>query len=745
LTIGASHPRGDAWTKVTGREKFASDYYPEDLLWVGVKRAEHAHARILAIDTSGAAGLAGVAAVLTHRDVRGTNRVGVPEFDQPVLCDDKVRHRGDPVALVLAGDRRLLREALDRIRVTYEPLPAVTNAAQALADGAPRVHDKGNLLLGGQVVTGAGLAAFEECGFTVSGRFELPCQEHAYLETECGVAQVAPDGVLAMAVSTQTPFRDRLEVARALGLQPEAVRVTAPYLGGGFGGKDGISVQAWLGLAALHAGGRPVKIVNSREESFLSSTKRHPGTVECRIGCKRDGTLHALECRILLDTGAYSCLGGAVLALAVEHAGGIYRFPHAFVEGRAAYTNNTPAGAFRGFGVPQVTAALEQLMDELAQRAGIDPLDFRVQNALRPNERHACGGTVGASVAAVECLEAVRGHWRQRKAWIDAAPPGKRRGVGLAAALHGMGYGPVVPDTAGARIELLPDGSFQIYTAVADMGQGNISTFAQIAAARLGQPVESIRLVLPDTARALPSGSSSASRTTFTFGNALLPACDQLRETLLGEAAAVLGVQDGLRLEPGGVIHAPSGRRISLADLASRMEAGRRLSTASYTAPVAPDVAGASPELRTWGLPHRVFSFAAHLAAVEIDELTGEAAVCRYVAATDAGAVINPLTYEQQVQGGVAQGLGYALFEDFQAGKTTNFTTYILPTSLDVMEVESIPVVRQPADGPFGMKGLGEIVIDPVYPAVANAIADALHRRIYSGPMTAVRILEALA
>jgi CO/xanthine dehydrogenase Mo-binding subunit len=750
--IGEACPRGDAFSKVTGQEKFASDYFPENLLWLGVKRAAHPHARILGIDTSQVLRMEGVRAALTYRDIRGANRVGVPDFDQPVLCDDKVRHYGDPVAIVLVEDRRMLREALDRIQVAYEVLPSVTGPEQALAPDAPLVHAgraERNLLLGGEVVTGRGIAGFDECEYTVASRFQLPCQEHAYLETECGVAWET-GGFLTIVASTQTPFRDRLEVARALGLAPEAVRVIAPYLGGGFGGKDGITVQGLLGAAALSASGRPVKIVNSREESFLSSTKRHAATVDCRIGCDGHGQLRALECRILLDTGAYSCLGGAVLALAMEHAGGIYRFPHALVNGRCVYTNNPPAGAFRGFGVPQVTAALEQLVDELAGRAGLDPLEFRLRNALGPQERHACGGSVGASAAAAGCLAAIGEHslWRQRKTWIESAPPGKRRGVGVAAAMHGMGYGPVVPDTAGAKIELLSGGSFQIYAGVADMGQGNVPTFAQIAAARLHQPIENIRVVLPDTGRTLPAGSSSASRTTFTFGNALMRACEQLEAEVLSAAAARLG-DGGLILEPLRVRNRDTGAEISLAELAGIMEDSRRLSTAGYTAPVAPELAAAIPALRAWGLPHRTFSFAAHLAVVEIDELTGEVEVCRYVAATDAGAVLNPLAYEQQVQGGVAQGLGYALFEEFLvedgAAKTPNLTTYILPTSLDVVEVESIPVATSPSEGPFGMKGLGEIVIDPVYPAVANAIAAAVPGRIYRGPMTAERVLRALA
>jgi CO/xanthine dehydrogenase Mo-binding subunit len=759
--IGQAQARHDAWAKAAGREQYASDYYPEHFLWLGVKRSDQTHARLRGIDTTAAAQVPGVVAVLTHRSVKGSNRVGVPEFDEPVLCDEKVRHRGDALAVILAESPAAIAQAQALIQVDYEVLEAVTDPELALRPESPRVHEKhpqGNVLLSGQIGTGRGAAALAECDFLARGSFSLPSQEHACLETECGVAWIDKDGVLVVVASTQTPFRDRFEVASSLGLKPDLVRVIAPPLGGGFGGKDGITVQALLGLGALHSGGRPVKLVNSREESFLSSTKRHAARIQYELGCLKDGTLHALNCRLLFDTGPYNCLGTAVLALAMEHAGGVYRIPHASIEGILVYTNNPVGGAFRGFGVPQVTAGLEQLIDDLARQVGLDPLEFRLRNALAKGDCTACGAHLTESVAITACLETIRRHelWRGRQAWAASAPRFKRRGVGLACAAHGMGYGPVVPDHAAAKIELGLDGRITVYAGVSDMGQGNVSTFLQIAGAVLNQRPGCLLAVLPDTARTLPSGSSSASRTTFTYGNALIPAAELLKRRIL-ERALLLAkmtlfkeIQEAdLVLLPDGVRELASGRIFTLAAIAHSMEAAERCCTWSYTAPTTREIAGSSLQLRQWGLPHRIFSFAAHLALVEIDELTGETAVCRYLASTDAGRIINPQAYEQQVQGGVVQGLGYALMEEFRMDpepmQTRNFATYLIPTALDAPEVDSLPVEQPEMLGPYGLKGVGEIVIDPVYAATANAVADVVSTRIPQGPLTPERILAALA
>ncbi|MBM4328084.1 MAG: xanthine dehydrogenase family protein [Deltaproteobacteria bacterium] len=755
LHIGASTPRADAYAKVTGAEKFAADYYSSDMVWAGVKRGAAPHGVIKGIFTDEACKAPGVIAVLTHRDIRGSNRQGVVRKDQPVLADKKVRHCGDAVALVLAEDRETLLRALDLIRLDLEALPGVFDVEEALKDGAPLVHEDnagGNTLLEAHIQTGDGLTAFERCDEVIEGRFETPWQEHAYLETEVGWAQQQNDGKVVIVASTQTPFRDRAEVAEAIGLDLEQVRVIAPYTGGAFGGKDGITVQTLLALAALHSNGRPVKMWWEREESFIAGTKRHPTRLYYRLGAKGDGVLHALAARLYFDTGPYDHLGGVVMTLALEHAGGAYRIPHALLDAWCVYTNNPIGGAFRAFGVTQVTAAMEQMMDMLAARLDMDPLELRLKNALTRGEKTCVGVTLTGSTGLVECLERVERHplRTERYAWKAAAGPFKRRGVGIAALMHAAGYGTVVPDYANAKIELTPEGKIRIYCGVVDMGQGNASANAQIAGSILNQNMDSMELVLPDTDRTLPSGSASASRCTYTFGNALIGAAEILKNRILQKAADLLMAPstDDLTLAPGKVVNRATGAQIPLSRLGRLMAESERTAISHFRAPVAKDRLDVTDELRLHGLGHAVISYGAHLAAVEVDEITGAVEVVSYLSATDCGRALNPQIYEQQIHGGICQGLGFALFEDFRVEqgtvKSPDLATYIIPTAPDTPNMESLPVELHEPTGPFGLKGVGEIATNGPAPAVANALADACGIRMFRLPMTPERVLLAL-
>lgn len=756
VVIGTTLLRSDGAGKVSGREKYAADLYPEGMLWAGVKTADYAHAIINDIDYSRVFQIPGVKAVLTYKDVKGSNRVGVPERDQPVLADDKVRHKGDPVALILAESREALQSAVALIKVDYQVLAAVFEPELAMLPDAPVLHEnriEKNVLLSGCIERGAGSAAFEHCTAVVEADFNLPWQEHAYLETETGVAWLNEQGILEMIVSTQTPFRDRLELAYALGIPPEKIKITAPYLGGGFGGKDGITVQAFLGLAALYSEGRAVKMWNSREESFLSSTKRHPAKLHYRLGCNQDGIMQALSCRMVLDTGAYANLGGPVLALAMEHAAGVYRLENVFIEAFSVFTNNPVGGAFRGFGATQVLAGLEQTIDMLAEKVGMDPLKFRLKNAVNRGEELGTGVLMSNSTGIVACLESLQNHffWRQRKEWEQSAPAFKRRAVGVAAGMQGTGYGPMVADVANAKIELLPDGRLRIYSGVADMGQGNNATNIQIAGEILHQTASAFELRQPDTVNSLPSGSSAGSRTTFTFANALIGACRMLEERILLRCCNMgLGInKEDLIILPGQVRHLPSGNNIPLAAVAAAMNEVERVCVYAYKAPVANKApAGVSPTIQMAGFPHKIFTFAAHLARIEIDELTGEIFVCDYLACTDGGKVLNPQIYEQQIQGGIAQGMGYALWEDFKLAQgevlSRNLASYIIPTSMDIPDMVSLPIETMEESGPYGMKGIGEVSISMPLPAIANAVYKAIGPYARTGPLSAEQVLLTL-
>lgn len=748
MKIGDSVPRLDGWSKATGREKYAADYYGPDFLWAGVKRAGITHGRLLDIDTEKARALPGVVAVLTWKDVPGPNRQGVVKQDQPVLVDKKIRHSGDALALVVASDRKVLEQAVDLIGFEAEPLPGVFDMDEALRPDAILVHEDsptGNLLRHVPITKGRGEKGFDECDVIVDVSCETPRQEHAFLETQAGWAYFDADGTMVIIASTQTPFRDAREIAYALGLDSGNIRVIAPYLGGAFGGKDGLTVQALLALALLHSEGKPVKMWWDREESFAAGVKRLAARMEYRLGAKADGTMTALKCRLCFDGGPYASLSGEIMTLAVEHGGGAYRIPHVQIDGLSVYTNNPIGGPFRGFGVPQATAAMEQAVDILADRLGMDPLALRLHNVLEQGDENCIGVAMVHSTAVHECLSLMSAHplWKEREAWTAAAGPFKRRGVGIACMSHAMGYPKVVPDQAGAKIEVTPEDTVRVYCGVADMGQGNGSTYLQIAAHILNQDEAHLELVLPDTARTLPGGSASASRCTYVYGNALIEAATVLRERILEKASQLLDAPAReLALEPGRVLHGSSGESLSLSHIANALT-DERFVEHFYRAPVARE----SADLIYMG-PHVLYSFGAHMAYVEVDELTGAVEVKEYLTVTDAGTIINPQSFEQQIQGSIAQGLGYALTESFVVEKggilSANLATYTIPTALDVPDMVSRALEAAEETGPFGMKGAGEIGISGPFPVIANGVARALGERIPLGPRTAERCLQAL-
>ena len=469
MRIGDSEPRLDAYDKATGKTIYASDFIQKDMLWVGVKRAGVKHARLLSINTSDAIIMEGVTAVLTHEDIPGHKIHGVVRADRPVLVFEKIRYQGDPVALVVAQDEAILAEALQKITFEFESLPPVTDPQEALSPSSPLVHEDnpgGNVLLQADLKFGYPDRAPEECDVLIERVFETQVQEHAYLETEGGWARIEDDGRLVICCSTQTPFRDAYEVAQILEMDPKNVRIIAPYCGGAFGGKDSLTVQAYLGLAAIKSKGRTVKMLWDRSESFVASTKRHSAKMNYRLGAKSDGTLHFLDVSILMDTGPYDFLGGVVLTLALEHSGGPYRIPNSTIRGWLVYTNNSLGGAFRGFGVPQVTAAMEQMIDILATELGICGLELRKKNALCQGDFTFLGKKINCSTGMMQCLDTLSENpaWKNRHQWKLEAPLGSVRGYGLAAMIHGMGYGPFVKDYANAKVELTESGKIRIYS-----------------------------------------------------------------------------------------------------------------------------------------------------------------------------------------------------------------------------------------------------------------------------------------
>jgi CO/xanthine dehydrogenase Mo-binding subunit len=754
MNIGTSHPRYDGLNKVTGKEKYAVDYYEdrqgEKCLWLGVKRSAIAPGFIRSLDTSEAAVITGVVIILTHKDIGGANRQGVIRQDQPILAEDRVLFVGEPLALVMAETKGALKSALDAIKVVIDPYPGIYSIKEALAPGAALVHEKnpsGNIVKEVTVTKGRGEEGFDECDVVVDFSFSTPRQEHAYLETEAGWACMENDGTLLIVASTQTPFRDRFEIGHSLGLDPERIHIIAPYLGGAFGGKDGVTVQSYLALGAMHSMGKPVKMWWDREESFLSGVKRLPAEMTFRLGASSDGSMKALSCRLFFDSGAYANLSGEIMTLAIEHGAGPYRIPHTFLYGASVYTHNSLGGPFRGFGVPQVSAGIEQVVQMLAEKLDMDPIELRLKNAIVTGDENGIGVAMIRSTHVVECLNAAHDHelWRTREAWKKDAPVLKRRGIGTACLLHAMGYPKDVPDRAGAKIELTKTGTLRLSVGVVDMGQGNASIFMQMAADLLNQDEEHLELILPDTERTLPCGSASASRCVYVFGNALIEASRTLKSLILHKAASLFHTRElyDLILEPGFVRQKTSGRTIPFARIAALCTDDERIVTSVFTSSTAKE----DSRLIYMG-PHLLYSYAAHVVRIEVDELTGAVEVKDYAAFTDGGKVLNPQMYDQQIQGSIAQGIGYTLLEDFVLDQgrilTPNLATYTIPTSCDIPDMTSIPIEETEQTGPFGMKGVGEIAINGPMPAIANALADALGMRLHGAPFTAEKILMGL-
>jgi len=722
--LGKSVHRVDAAPKLKGEPVYMTDLPLTNPCYGRVLRSRHPHAYIRRIDTAKAKALPGVICVLTHADVPGLNGFGIVIPDQPVLCKEKVRMLGDAVALVAAETPETAAQALALIEVDYEPLPVVDDPLAALLPDSPPVHETGNIHLRTVIRRGDVAKAFAEAAVVADHIYFTPRQAHMFLETEGGVGQLRPDGMLYIWCPAQAAFRDRLQLARLLNWDPEKIREFSSPSGGAFGGKDELTVQHYLALLALHTGGRPVKIHLSREESMVAGIKRHPFVVQMRTAAATDGTFLAQEAFLVSDTGAYASLGGPVLNLAIEHVGGIYRFPNVNVEGYCVYTNNGISGAFRGFGVPQVLVALESNVDEIARRLGRDPLDLRKQNAIRRGDESAIGNPMTTGVGNQAVLAALENSptWKERVARKQAATePWKRRGVGIGVGMQGLGLGKGIPDYGAAVIELLPGGKFRVGISIQEIGTGNQTAYAQFAAEALGCDVADIEVIQGDTGYSADSGTVTATRSVFTGGKAIQLAAEKM-VALLNEC----GVSSWA--EAYAVAHK------------------RHLETKVKGSFLWPEAEEEIPG--AFGLPHHIYGYGAQAALVEVDTLTGEVQVLEVASVVDTGKSVNPMGVEGQSEGGIAQGVGLALMEDtlIKEGRflNPNMSNYIIPTAGDAPKVETFIVEVPEEKGPSGAKGMGEVPIVPTMPAVFGAIFDAVGVQVFRAPATAERVFAAL-
>ncbi|TAJ36252.1 MAG: aldehyde oxidase [Reyranella sp.] len=731
--VGARLPRVDGHAKVTGGDVFGADGIPADALWIRVVRSPHARARFTLGDLGPLRRR--LAAVLTAADVP-FNGFGIyPEIkDQPVLADGIVRYRGEAV-LALVGERAtVLSIRDDEVPIAWTVEPPVTGIDAATAAEAPLVQaDRPkNLLLDGGVRHGDAAAAFAGCAAVADGVFETAFVEHAYIEPEAGWAQRVGDRI-EIHVSTQTPYMDRDEIANVMQLRPESVRIVPTACGGGFGGKLDLSVQPLVGIAAWLLK-RPVACVYTRPESMAATTKRHPARISAKFGCDADGKLVACDVSASFDTGAYASWGPTVANRVPVHAMGPYAVPHVRTWGEAFFTNGPPAGAFRGFGVPQAAIAHEAMMDELADKLGIDRLEFRHRNALRAGDMTATGQVLAHSAGLAQCLDALRPHWRRAHeaavAFNDKAGV-RRRGVGIGCMWYGIGN-TSMSNPSRIRVGLSPAGTLTLYNGAVDIGQGSNTILTQIAADALGLPAAQFALVQGDTDLTADAGKTSASRQTFVSGRAAEGAGKDLRQQILRLANA--GSDAVLSLD-GGKVMVRDGAEVRTIDLATT---GALVGEGTFDPPTTPLDANGQ------GIPYATYAFAAQMAEVEVDIELGTVKVQRIVAAHDVGKAINPTLVEGQIEGGIAQGLGLALMEEFLPGRTENLHDYLIPTIGDVPLIECILIEDREPLGPSGAKGVGEPGLVPTAPAILGAVHHATGVRARRVPLLPHRLYEAI-
>ncbi|MEO1192825.1 MAG: molybdopterin cofactor-binding domain-containing protein [Pseudomonadota bacterium] len=741
--VGVPVERLDGVEKVNGRDRFGADSWPAEALAVRVLRSPHHHAGFrLGNLEAWRASTPGLTAVLTAADIPGQNRYGVipPFADQPALATDVARFRGEAVALVVGEASVVATLDLDTFPIDWEERPAVLTAAAAQDPAAPQLHaDRpGNLLTQGLVECGDPEAALASAVFTVEGSVETAYVEHAYIEPEAGAAWMEGD-CLVIQACTQAPGMDRADTAVVLGLPESRVRIIPTATGGGFGSKLDVSLQPLLGLAVLKTG-RPARLVYTRRESMASTTKRHPASLQARIGADAEGRIVGFQMEGAFNTGAYASWGPTVANRVPVHASGPYRTPNYRTRARAIHSHGPISGAFRGFGVPQAAILQEQLYDELAEACGMDRLAFRRLNALRDGDATVTGQVLEAGVGIADCLEALQGPWDEALAAADAANVEGgpwRRGVGLASCWYGCGN-TSLSNPSTIKIALAADGAVVLHQGAVDIGQGSNTVIAQIAADALGLPLSQFRLVGGDTAVTPDAGKTSASRQTFVSGRAAAAAGASLRTAILREANvstdATLSVT-GQRLT---VTEAGASRDLDLGALPADAEGYVFRAEETYDPPTTP------LDEKGQGKPYAVYGYGAQLVELSVDKGLGLVRLHRITAAHDLGRVINPLLAEGQIEGGIAQGIGLALMEEYLPGRSENLHDYLIPTIGDVPEVRSILIEKPDPEGPFGAKGLGEHALIPTAPAILNAIRHACGAKITQLPALPHRVLAAI-
>ena len=737
--------------KVTGSCEFTSDINLPGMLIAKALYPKHPRARINKLDVSAAEAIQGIEAVVTYHDLPDKTHYGILVKDQQIFAMEEVCYIGDIVALVAAENEEIADQALNAIQVEYEPLPGIYDPIQALESSEilARSDLETNILAHETLTHGDVSRGFQEADVIVKRKYKTQLTEQLFLETESVVADW--DGKnLVMYVSGQDPHGDRNQVAEALGLPINRVRVIYPFVGGGFGGKEEMHIQIQTAVLAMKAR-RPVKFVRSRQESLFTHQKRAPIYIRLETGAKKDGTLTALRARVIGDSGPYANIFPAVLGATVELISGPYKIPNEQVEAFAVATNNLISGGMRGFGTPEVAFAFEQNIDQLALELGIDPIEFRMKNGMEKGTLMPSGAYIYHDIGLKETIRkaARAADWSNRDQWLVREPePGLRRGIGAATIWHGMGMGKNIVDNSGATVEMTPDGSVILYTGSAELGQGAITAQKIIVAEDLGIDIDRIKVVMSDTDSVPAAGTTSASRSTYMMGNAILQATGRIKLSLMELASNVLEANvDELEMADNKVsVKGSPDRYLEIPKLAGQAWwMNKKLRGDGFAEMWHPEQP--KYELK-FAEAHSIFAYATHIAQVLVDTTTGRVIVEKIWAAHDVGKAINRQAIEGQIDGGIMQGLGYALTEELlqEDGEllTNTLATYIAPLSIDIPEIEHLIIEVPQPSAPNGAIGVGEPTLIPVAPAIANAIADAVGVRVQQIPMTPERVLNSM-
>lgn len=739
-------PRPDAAEKLAAQAGYLTDRYAPGMLHAKVLRSPHAHAAILSIDTSAALAMAGVHAVITAKDVPGRNAYGLRRNDQPAICDDRVRLIGDPVAAVAAETAAIAEAALALIRVDYAVLPVVDDPEHALAPDTIALHPEGNLLHEMHYEQGDLDLAWARCAHIVEQEYHTGRQMHSYLETEGGIVEpdMAPDGSMGLAiyVGSQHPKNDQRLLAEVLAMPLERLRVVASPVGGSFGGKEELTVQPIAAILCLKTG-RPVRLHYTRPESVAVGIKRHPFRIRMRTGCDAHGRLVAHQAQVLADTGAYATHGPEVLDSAHEHVQGAYNYQAVRIDSYLAYTNNGVAGAFRGFGAIQVHFAIEQQIDRLARKAGIDPLTFRKLNVARSGDP----GPFGQAIAPIDALEHTLAVLERHPLWLQpktlaAGPQGRYlRGTGIALIRRSDGFSREGPGDGRIRLALAADGRIELITGFIEMGQGLIGTIQGLLVRQFGCAESDTRAIIGSSDMPDP-GPTVASRATNFLWRALNDGSSTWQDSMLQKASCCVDIPpDRIRLGPQGFYHRETGKLVLTYVRLARELPARDLPMA--------DIDVVEHAEASW-IPaaHYVFCGATTLAQVLVDSWTGTVRVEQLVIVTGLGPVISAQGLLGQIEGGAAMALGLALLEDLpspQASFTArNFDGYFIPTLADVPSIEVIAVEDLPAADKVGPRGAGEVSVSSALAAIANALADATGQGVSRLPVKPAQVLALL-